>query len=179
VVRRLVEEKEVRILQEQGGEMGPHPPASGQLRRRAFQVGSAEAEAHQDLLGAMPAVALVVLRKRIVQLRELRADLDLLVRRRRGQLRLRGGDPLGELGPPRNARQHALDEGAGQSPAISCGRYPARALRMRCTLPASGSAVPARIFKSDDFPLPFGPMRPTRSCAPMTKLALSSTTLGP
>ncbi len=67
----------------------------------------------------------------------------------------------------------------GGSSDNSCGRYPARALRTSCTAPPSGSTPPARIFISVDFPLPLGPISPTRSWCPRAKLASSRRTLGP
>jgi len=52
VVGGLVEEQELRLLQQQGGQGDAHLPAAGELAAVAVEVGGLEAEARQHRLGA-------------------------------------------------------------------------------------------------------------------------------
>src|SRR5205814_4683734 len=61
MVGGLVEEQELRILQEQRGERRAHLPPAGELGGRAMQRGLPESEAAEDLFGAVATVELLVM----------------------------------------------------------------------------------------------------------------------
>ena len=50
MVRRLVEQQQVRLLHEQPRQMRAHDPAAAHLSRRAVEIRFAKAEAAQDVL---------------------------------------------------------------------------------------------------------------------------------
>src|ERR1035437_7627739 len=52
-------------------------------------------------------------------------------------------------------------------------------LPSRLRVPVSGTYTPSRILMSVDLPAPFGPMRPTTSPAPTSRLTLSRATCAP
>jgi hypothetical protein len=52
VVGGLVQQQQLGLGEQAGGQRHPHAPAAGELRHRAGQVGLAEAEAGEDLGGA-------------------------------------------------------------------------------------------------------------------------------
>ena len=94
VVGRLVQQEQLRILQQQGRQRGAHLPASGQLGGGPQELRPRESEPAEDLLCPVPAVELLVMCELLVQFRELATQLDLLfLRRRLRQRRLRGGKP--------------------------------------------------------------------------------------
>ena len=51
MVRRLVQEEEVRVDQEELGQGDPHPPAAGERLHAAREVGLPEGEAGENALG--------------------------------------------------------------------------------------------------------------------------------
>jgi hypothetical protein len=72
-----------------------------------------EAEPREDLLGAVAAVELVVVRELLVQLGQFAAQLDLiLLGRGLRECALRRRDARLEMHAPRHARQHAVDKQA-------------------------------------------------------------------
>ena len=169
MIGRLVQEEQLRILQQQGRQRGAHLPASGQIGGEPRELRPRESEPTEDLLRPVPAVELLVVRKLLVQFRELAAQLDLfLLRRRLRQSRLHGGNAPLQPGAPRDAGEHPIDDRSGR-----------QLRKLLWQMPPSGSIWPARIFSKVLLPLPFGPIRPARSWWPSAKLAPSRSTLGP
>src|SRR5260221_3079105 len=111
VVGGLVEQQQLRILEQERRQRRAHLPAAreqnGRLRERRLR----KSQPAQDLLGAVPPVELVVMRELLVQLGQLAAQLDLLVlgscARERGVHRF---DARLQPGAPGHAGQHAFDQ---------------------------------------------------------------------
>ncbi len=115
MIGRLVQEEQLRILQQQGRQRGAHLPASGQIGGGPRELRPRESEPTEDLLRPVPAVELLVVRKLLVQFCELAAQLDLLLLRRRlRQSRLHGGKAPLQPGAPGDAGEHPIDDRSGR-----------------------------------------------------------------
>ena len=111
VVRRLVEEQQVRIREEEARQRGPHLPAAREVAGRLVEPLRREPEAEQDPLRPPSPVVLLEVVELLVQLGEVLRELELLGlvprRRERG---LRPGEPRLQRRAPGHRRQHRLDE---------------------------------------------------------------------
>src|SRR5205823_5671538 len=100
-----------RILQQERGKRSPHLPAAGERGRGAVERGPGKAKTTEDLLGTVAPVEVLVVGQLLVQLRELAAELDLILfRRRLRERRLGCGQPRLQPCTPGNAREHSLDD---------------------------------------------------------------------
>ena len=171
VVGRLVEQQQVRVLEQQPRQRRAHPPAAGERRRWACARSRlAEAQPREDPLRVVAPVALLEVRRApacrsasVWASSSCSASSVACVERAFGRLRAAGL----QLVPAGHRAQTA-------STTVPSGR-PGNLLRQvarpgpfggaRCS-PASGWCTPARIFSSDVLPVPLAPTRPTRSVGP-------------
>ncbi len=111
MVRRLVEEQEVGILEEERGERGSHPPTARELRHRSLEIRGAKTQALEDALRPMSAVMLLEVLQFGVQLRQRPRVFELFRLGGRGGERLFGGGELRlQALPTRHRRQHRRKE---------------------------------------------------------------------
>ena len=115
MVRRLVEEEQIRALEEEGREDGAHLPAAAEFAEVALEVLALEAEAGEDPLGLELRVVRVEVRDLFVEVGDAARDLEeprfvggraFVLRAGSGrglELGRRGGEALVELGPPGDA----------------------------------------------------------------------------
>ena len=172
MVRRLVQEQQVRRGQEQPAQSDAPPLASGEGRDVAVALGHPQ-RVHR-------AVELGVERPRVAPV-DLLLHLGLL-----GQERVVVGVGLGEL---RRDRVEAVEQVAqGRTPSStlprtslagsrsgSCRRKPTVAPAASSALPLDVSSTPAMIRSSVDFPAPFGPSTPIFAPGRNASVMLSST----
>src|SRR6266849_5371145 len=95
MVGRLVEQKQVRILEQQSGESSTHPPSTRKLGHRLLELGGLKAQATENALGSVRSVPFLEVVQLIVQVRQLLGQLQLV--------NLRGGTfqlPLCRSQPP-------------------------------------------------------------------------------
>jgi len=113
VVRRLVEEQQVGVLQEEPGQRRPHLPPARERAGGPPQVGGVEAEAAEDALGAVAPVPLLEVVQLRVLVRERLRELELLVRvARLVQRRLGREEPRLDRAAPGDRGEHHVDERA-------------------------------------------------------------------
>ena len=160
MVRRLVEEQQVRVGDDEPCERGAGLLAARQRGRRPDPVGRLESEPGQRLVDALidgvPAEDVeLVLEVGVAAL------LDAMLAARIGRAR----PPIvSRCAAP--ARTAARRSGAAMNAASKCDSWASRpsvSPRFRATSPPSGSSTPAAIRSSVVFPAPFGPTSPMRS----------------
>ena len=172
MVRRLVQEQQVRRGQEQPAQSDAPPLASGEVVTSRSPSGTRSASIARSSVGVeRPRVAPV----------DLLLHLGLL-----GEERVVVGVWLGEL---RRDRVEAVEQVAqGRTPSStlprtslagsrsgSCGRKPTVAPAASSALPLDVSSTPAMIRSSVDFPAPFGPSTPIFAPGRNASVMLSST----
>ena len=114
VVGGLIEEQQVRPEQEQARERRAHLPAAGQLRDGPVELAGAEAQAREDLLGPVAAIARLEVGQQEVQVREPLRQLELGLGGGGGELGLDGLQVGEEPVAVPDEGLHRLDQRAGR-----------------------------------------------------------------
>ena len=162
VVRRLVEQQQVRVAAERARERRARQLAAGERVEQAVEIRLAEAEAARDRADALaPVVAAGVLEPRL-RLRVAAERLRAVLARRHRLLQLPqlllDRDEVGGAGEDVIAQRHARASAAG------AGRGARRACPFEnASSPPCTSLWPASMRSSVVLPAPFGPASATRS----------------
>ena len=124
VVGRLVEQQEVRVLQQQAGQRGPHLPAAREGRGGLQEVPLLEAEPAQQPLGPVAPEPLLEVVELLVEVGQGRRELELLLRVRSpppGRPRRPASRSSSEERPGTAASTDSSTVPLGRA-ATSCGR---------------------------------------------------------
>ena len=169
MVRRLVEEQEVRAAHERLREVEPHPQAARKLRDGFVLARDRHAEPGEQ--------------RRRARARRITADL-LEAMMKRGEcctlLGIRDRGPFRRLEGTLDVTPSSTNSSAGVATAgVSCATWAIVQAAGSSTSPASAWSSPRRSANKLDLPQPFGPTSPALCPACTVRLAPSSRRIAP